>query len=204
MCGCFHVCRKATKKLIPANGQTSPVKSTYLCKNKHIPLILFCWHDHSTLCRICQESPSETKPLQNKRKKQVKRPAFSVVAEMGFEPHDLRVMSPTSYRTALLRDIHLSAYIEYHKFSPMSRKISQILSTSFDNKTGTPSECLFVSVLQKELICARRRHGVRRPGRHRRQSCRRCAVRRRQNCWGGMPGGKQRVCLPKAGCCQWY
>ena len=28
-----------------------------------------------------------------------------LVAEMGFEPHDLRVMSPTSYRTALLRDI---------------------------------------------------------------------------------------------------
>ena len=30
-----------------------------------------------------------------------------LVAEMGFEPHDLRVMSPTSYRTALLRDIYL-------------------------------------------------------------------------------------------------
>ena len=29
-----------------------------------------------------------------------------LVAEMGFEPHDLRVMSPTSYRTAPLRDIY--------------------------------------------------------------------------------------------------
>ena len=29
----------------------------------------------------------------------------SLVAEMGFEPHDLRVMSPTSYQTAPLRDI---------------------------------------------------------------------------------------------------
>ena len=28
-----------------------------------------------------------------------------LVAEMGFEPHDLRVMSPTSYQTAPLRDI---------------------------------------------------------------------------------------------------
>ena len=28
-----------------------------------------------------------------------------MVAEMGFEPHDLRVMSPTSYQTAPLRDI---------------------------------------------------------------------------------------------------
>ena len=27
-----------------------------------------------------------------------------MVAEVGFEPHDLRVMSPTSYQAALLRD----------------------------------------------------------------------------------------------------
>ena len=31
--------------------------------------------------------------------------ALSLVAEAGFEPHDLRVMSPTSYRTAPLRAI---------------------------------------------------------------------------------------------------
>ena len=30
---------------------------------------------------------------------------FHLVAEMGFEPHDLRVMSPASYQTAPLRDI---------------------------------------------------------------------------------------------------
>ena len=30
---------------------------------------------------------------------------FLLVAEMGFEPHDLRVMSPTSYQTAPLRDM---------------------------------------------------------------------------------------------------
>ena len=29
-----------------------------------------------------------------------------LVAEMGFEPHDLRVMSPTSCQTAPLRDIN--------------------------------------------------------------------------------------------------
>ena len=28
-----------------------------------------------------------------------------MMTEMGFEPHDLRVMSPTSYQTALSRDI---------------------------------------------------------------------------------------------------
>ena len=30
-----------------------------------------------------------------------------MVAGVGFEPHDLRVMSPTSYQAALLRDIKL-------------------------------------------------------------------------------------------------
>ena len=30
---------------------------------------------------------------------------IKMVAEMGFEPHDLRVMSPTSYQAAPLRDM---------------------------------------------------------------------------------------------------
>ena len=33
------------------------------------------------------------------------RPGRFLVAEVGFEPHDLRVMSPTSYQAALLRDM---------------------------------------------------------------------------------------------------
>ena len=32
--------------------------------------------------------------------------APKLVAGVGFEPHDLRVMSPTSYQTALPRDIN--------------------------------------------------------------------------------------------------
>ena len=32
-------------------------------------------------------------------------PRLGLVAGVGFEPHDLRVMSPTSYQAALLRDI---------------------------------------------------------------------------------------------------
>ena len=39
------------------------------------------------------------------KKKQPGWVAFFLVAEVGFEPHDLRVMSPTSYQAALLRDI---------------------------------------------------------------------------------------------------
>ena len=33
-----------------------------------------------------------------------------LVAGVGFEPHDLRVMSPTSYQAALLRDILFSSH----------------------------------------------------------------------------------------------
>ena len=36
-----------------------------------------------------------------------------MVAEVGFEPHDLRVMSPTSYQAALLRDICLRMRLLY-------------------------------------------------------------------------------------------
>ncbi len=32
---------------------------------------------------------------------------YLFIAGVGFEPHDLRVMSPTSYQTALSRDIFL-------------------------------------------------------------------------------------------------
>ena len=40
-----------------------------------------------------------------KTKKQSDGLLSFLVAEVGFEPHDLRVMSPTSYQAALLRDI---------------------------------------------------------------------------------------------------
>ena len=36
-----------------------------------------------------------------------------LVAEVGFEPHDLRVMSPTSYQAALLRDIDFFRLYRY-------------------------------------------------------------------------------------------
>ena len=45
-------------------------------------------------------------PLREQKKKTHHEGVFSfLVAEMGFEPHDLRVMSPTSCQTAPLRDI---------------------------------------------------------------------------------------------------
>ena len=58
--------------------------------------------------------PSEVvKHRTHSRKQKEKQPewvAFFLVAEVGFEPHDLRVMSPTSYQAALLRDIDFSGF----------------------------------------------------------------------------------------------
>ena len=44
-------------------------------------------------------------PVYNKKKNASNETFFSLVAETGFEPRDLRVMSPTSYQAAPLRDI---------------------------------------------------------------------------------------------------
>ena len=57
----------------------------------------------SRKCFIISFSRDYVRKAQ-KTKKPLTR-LFFLVAEMGFEPHDLRVMSPTSYQAALLRDI---------------------------------------------------------------------------------------------------
>ena len=44
---------------------------------------------------------------------------FLLVAEVGFEPHDLRVMSPTSYQAALLRDIVSSLVVPVTGIEPV-------------------------------------------------------------------------------------
>ena len=51
---------------------------------------------------------------------------FDLVAGMGFEPHDLRVMSPTSYRTALPRDIHLLLQMEHADYIMQIYKCQQV------------------------------------------------------------------------------
>ncbi len=54
--------------------------------------------------------------LSQPNEKDTRLGVFRLVAEVGFEPHDLRVMSPTSYQAALLRDIIFSIwyYITFH------------------------------------------------------------------------------------------
>ncbi len=58
-----------------------------------------------TASRAKRTSRSRKEHIVQPKKKAVLRLLFSLVAEVGFEPHDLRVMSPTSYQAALLRDI---------------------------------------------------------------------------------------------------
>ena len=53
-----------------------------------------------------------------KRKKSPRNlsiPGPFFIAGKGFEPHDLRVMSPTSYQTALPRDIRFSTEDAGHR-----------------------------------------------------------------------------------------
>ena len=62
--------------------------------------------------------------LLHKVKKRKTQPSLMgqlsfLVAEMGFEPHDLRVMSPASYQTAPLRDIKLLSFsVKYRRGPP--------------------------------------------------------------------------------------
>ena len=44
---------------------------------------------------------------------------FRLVAGVGFEPHDLRVMSPTSYQAALPRDIQLRKVVPETGLEPV-------------------------------------------------------------------------------------
>ena len=58
-----------------------------------------------------------------------------LVAEMGFEPHDLRVMSPTSYQTAPLRDIMVpEAGVE-----PVREKISRDFKSRASANSAIPA-----------------------------------------------------------------
>ena len=60
---------------------------------------------------------------------------FILVAEMGFEPHDLRVMSPASYQTAPLRDILVpEAGVE-----PVREKISRDFKSRASANSAIPA-----------------------------------------------------------------
>ena len=64
-----------------------------------------------------------------------------LVAEMGFEPHDLRVMSPTSCQTAPLRDIMVpEAGVE-----PVREKISRDFKSRASANSAIPANATVCS-----------------------------------------------------------
>ena len=74
-------------------------------------------------------------PIFAKAKKEDSFLNESVVAEMGFEPHDLRVMSPASYQTAPLRDIMVpEAGVE-----PVREKISRDFKSRASANSAIPA-----------------------------------------------------------------
>ena len=58
-----------------------------------------------------------------------------LVAGMGFEPHDLRVMSPTSYQTALPRDIQFRRGCR----TPGSNRYDTFVSRDFKSRASANS-----------------------------------------------------------------
>ena len=64
----------------------------------------------ATLVSLITRSTPDAEPFTRaKRKGSTRCYLFFLVAGMGFETHDLRVMSPTSYQAALPRDIKFGA-----------------------------------------------------------------------------------------------
>ena len=63
----------------------------------------------STLFSSRYDTDNKPPPNTNKTQKKEEKPFdfSSMVAEMGFEPHDLRVMSPTSYHCSTPRCIFM-------------------------------------------------------------------------------------------------
>ena len=69
----------------------------------------------------------------------------SLVAEMGFEPHDLRVMSPTSYQTAPLRD----TVVPEAGVEPVREKISRDFKSRASANSAIPA---YATVLSQALL----------------------------------------------------
>ena len=105
---------------------------TSLRKKRHLEV--FCSLTHS----LRPEGHARANQLRNKKKK-LRTPErvtwVLLVAEMGFEPHDLRVMSPTSCQTAPLRDIMVpEAGVE-----PVREKISRDFKSRASANSAIPA-----------------------------------------------------------------
>ena len=105
-----------------------------MMKNVYSPFtVIYCFHN--SIEKVKREEvnnlPSPLPPRRvvegyssiSKSKKKKQSPFgdcfFRLVAGVGFEPHDLRVMSPTSYQAALPRDIQLRKVVPETGLEPV-------------------------------------------------------------------------------------
>ncbi len=86
-------CMEASRREMPLRRLDAPSAIPYTLKRDAIP----------SLRLGCNQNERKSSPLGL---------PFVLVAGVGFEPHDLRVMSPTSYQAALPRDMVPEAGIE--------------------------------------------------------------------------------------------
>ena len=75
--------------------------------------------------------------------------SFSLVAGRGFEPPDLRVMSPTSYRAALPRDIKLVWHTKWCR-RPVSNRYATFVARDFKSRASANSATpAFLTIARK-------------------------------------------------------
>ena len=95
--------------------------------------------------KLVRFNPISTPILPFRQKKKTRFFNESLVAEMGFEPHDLRVMSPASYQTAPLRDMMVpEAGVE-----PVREKISRDFKSRASANSAIPA---FATVCSYTLL----------------------------------------------------
>ena len=104
--------RKSTKSLGSIWGQNSRIGGILIC-----PHVTFC----------AKKNLFKQIPL--------KKVTFSI-AGAGFEPYDLRVMSPTSYQTALPRDI---PFINRRCRTPGSNRYVTFVTRDFKSRASANS-----------------------------------------------------------------
>ena len=88
---------------------------------------------------------------------------YILVAGKGFEPHDLRVMSPTSYQTALPRDIIITAPSSQRCRKPGLNRYVTFVTRDFKSRASANSAipafgaddimscpCCYISIPQKQ------------------------------------------------------
>ena len=112
----------------------TPLKSRLFKFKSHPHGVFYVWHLlKSHYEKWVQKSPEALRHLGFLGWHPLRM--HNMVAEMGFEPHDLRVMSPASYQTAPLRDMMVpEAGVE-----PVREKISRDFKSRASANSAIPA-----------------------------------------------------------------